>query len=425
MAELKERDYFTDHSVLKDSNDYFEEMLARGPVVESTVRDLIIVTGFDEAVKVLLNTDDFSSVVSVSGPVIPLPFEPHGEDISGQIEQFRSKIPATDLVVTYDGSPHTNTRAILNKLFVPSRLKANEEFMASYSERLVSEAVAKGKFDLVKEVGVPFVTMVIAELLGVPEENCARFAKVLAEGTPPGNVDAAEEAQASPALMFIGGELFGLIKDRREKPQTDIMSELASATYPDGTLPELMEVVTLATFLFAAGQDTSAKLLGNCMRLLAEDPELQQTLRDNPDKIPALIEEVLRLDGSTKATFRIAIRNTSIGDVPVPAGKRVAILLGAGNLDPRRWEEPKALRLDRPRAKEHLGFGRGKHTCVGAPLARAELRHMIEALLRHTSQITISEEHHGLPGARKLDYEASYIIRGLEELHLEVTPSAN
>lgn len=423
MTNVNERDYFTDTDILKDSNEYFNEMLARSPVYESQVRDLLIVTGYEESVQVLLNSDDFSSVVSVAGPVVPLPFEPVGSDISEQIEAHRSQVPATDLVVTFDGINHANARAILNKLFVPSRLKANEEFMKAYANQLVTEFVSKGKFELVMDVGVPFVTMVVAELLGIPEENCERFKQVIASTPPPGNVNNAEEAVVNHALMFIAGELSGLVSARRDNPGADIMSELANATYPDGTLPPLEQVVTLATFLFAAGQDTSAKLLGNCMRILTEDLELQERLRQNLDAIPAFIEEVLRLDGSTKATFRIAKRDTQIAGVAVPAGKRVAILLGAGNLDERRWEDPKAFRLDRPRAREHLGFGRGKHTCIGAPLARAELKYMIEILLRTTSRITMSEAHHGPAGMRDLHYEPSYIIRGLEALHLIVEPS--
>ena len=294
--------------------------------------------------------------------------------------------------------------------------------MVACAQELVEGVVANGKCEMVTEVGVPFVTLVVAELLGIPEENCGRFMKAIADTPPPGNVDAAEEAQSHSALAFIGGELFGLIKDRRDAPCGDIMSELANAHYPDGTLPDLNEVVRLATFLFAAGQDTSAKLLGNCMRILTEDLSLQQHLRADPTKVPAFIEEVLRVDGSTKATFRIARKDTDIAGLPVPAGKRVAILLGAGNLDERRWEDHKAFKLDRPRAKEHLGFGRGKHTCVGAPLARAELKHMIETLLRNTSEITMSEAHHGPAGRRELKYEPSYIIRGLEALHLEFKP---
>jgi len=106
----------------------------------------------------------------------------------------------------------------------------------------------------------------------------------------------------------------------------------------------------------------------------------------------------------------------------VPAGKRVFIGLAAANRDPRRWDDPNAFELNRPKIKEHVAFGRGAHTCAGAPLARVEVRVLFERLLEQTSDISISEEHHGPPNNRDLNYEASYIIRGLENLHVVLKP---
>jgi cytochrome P450 len=412
--EAQERDYFTDHEILKDSNEYFAEMLDRGPVVNSTLRDLVIVTGFDECIEVLRNSDDFSSVVSAGGPIAPLPFVPSGDDITAQIEAHRSQFPATELMVTYDDVAHANSRFIVNKLFVPSRLKANQAFVQDFTQQLARDAAARGGCEFIGDIAVPFVTIVIAQLLGLPAEDRDRFAAALGSEGPPGSVDDAEVARENTGLMFIAREIAKLVHDRRANQRDDILTELAQADYPDGTRADVDEVIMLATFLFGAGQDTSAKFLGNCMRFLVEDLALQQELRADPAKIPSFMDEVLRLEGPTKATFRIAKRNSSIGGVPIPAGKRVAVLLGAANLDKRRWQDPEAFQLDRPKLKEHLSFGRGKHTCVGAPLARLEVRSLLEALLQHSSEIAIDEERHGPPGHRQLDYEPSYIIRGIE-----------
>jgi cytochrome P450 len=153
---------------------------------------------------------------------------------------------------------------------------------------------------------------------------------------------------------------------------------------------------------------------------VALDPELQRSLREDRGLIPALLEEVLRLEGSTKSTFRLAKRNTRIGDVDVPAGKAVIVSLAAANRDPARWDDPNAFRLKRERIKEHLAFGRGAHTCIGNPLARTEIRVILNHLLDQTSDIVLSEEHHGPPGSRTFTYEPTYIIRGLENLHLKL-----
>ena len=181
-----------------------------------------------------------------------------------------------------------------------------------------------------------------------------------------------------------------------------------------------MEIVRLATFLFAAGQDTSAKLLGNSMRYIVDEPGLQQKLRADRSLIPQLIEEVLRLEGSTKMTARLARRNTRIGDMEIPLGTKVFVALAAANRDPRRWNAPQEFNLNRERIKEHVAFGRGAHVCAGAPLARVEVRVILERFIEHTSEIDLSEEKHGSRGKRDLDFEPSFIIRGLSQLHLKM-----
>lgn len=313
-------------------------------------------------------------------------------------------------------------RSILARLFVPSRLKANEAFMQRYADEMARAAVEKGKCELINEIATPYVTLVIADLLGVPDDDREQFKKVIAAGPPPGNIDAEDKPHSGATLEYLARFFVQYIQERRAHPRKDVLTELATATLPDGSTPDLMEIVRLAVFLFAAGQDTSAKLLANAMRYLVDIPSLQDRLRRNSELVPAFIEEVLRLEGSTKATFRLARRSTRIGDQEVPAGKRIVVALAAANRDPRRWEDPKEFKLDRPKIKEHLAFGRGAHTCIGAPLARVEVRVMLERLLAHTSDISLSEEHHGLPGSRQLQYEASFIIRGLEQLHLKLKP---
>ena len=417
-----ERDYFTDHSVLLDPYGYFEEIRAKGPVYQLQNRDILVVTGFDESVEVLRNTRDFSSINCVPGAAYPLPFEPQGEDISGQLEAQRSHFPGSDLVVTFDDARHAAMRSILNRLFLPARLKANMEFMEEFADELVREAVARGKCEIVNGISTPYVTLVIADLLGVPAEDRELFRKSIDAAPPPGKLGDEGNPQLDSVMQFLGGYFARYIQDRRANPREDVLTTLATATYPDGSTPDLMDVVSQAAFLFAAGQDTSAKLLSNAMRHIIERPGLQQKIRANTDLIPSLLEEVLRLEGSTKATFRVARRKTRIGEVDVPVGKRVIVALAAANRDPRRWEDPAAFEFDRPRIREHLAFSRGPHTCVGAPLARAEVRVILERFFAHTSDIGLSEEKHGKPGNRRLAYEPSFIIRGLAELHLELKP---
>ena len=423
MQDLAERDYFSDYSILKDPFAYFEAIRAKGPIYQVPSSGIVFVTGFDEILDVLRNTEDFSSVLSVQGPAAPLPFKPEGADITTQIEAHRAGFIGGDLVVASDGPPHSASRALLSRLFTPSRLKANEAFIAAYSEQLVSEALAQGGCELIKTIATPFVTMVIADLLGVPEDDRQIFMEAIESAPPPGSLNAEDLASQNQPLVLMGMYFAGYVLDRRETPRNDVLSELANAAYPDGTTPDAMEIVRLATFLFGAGQDTSAKLLGNAMRFIVDQPGLQSQLRENPALIPNFLEEVLRLEGSTKMTARLAKKHTHIGDLSVPAGTKVMLALAAANRDPRRFTDPRAFLLDRPKNKEHLGFGRGAHVCIGAPLARVEVRVILEKFLALTSNIELVAEKHGPPGARNLEYEPSFIIRGLAEMHLKLTPA--
>lgn len=421
MKPLEQRDYFTDHSVLRDPYSWFEAIRAKGPVYRHPDSGIIFVTGFAETLEVLNNTKDFSSAIAPQGPAVPLPFQPSGDDLTPQIEAHRTSFQGGDLLVAYDDAQHTRSRQLLSTLFTPKRLKANEDFISELADKLVREAVAKGGCELIKEIATPFVTLVIADLLGVPPADRQVFMDAIEAGPPPGSLDASDlEAQHRP-LIIMGTYFFQYVTARRENPTTDVLSELSNAKYQDGTIPDPLEIVRLAVFLFGAGQDTSAKLLGNAMRLIVETPGLQQKLRDDRSLIPLFIEEVLRIEGSTKMTARLARRNTKIGDVDVPVGTKVFVGLAAANRDPRRWESPDTLIVGREKNREHLAFGRGQHVCAGSPLARAEIRIVLERFLDHTSNIDLDESVHGPRGNRHLNYEASFIIRGLEALHLKLS----
>ena len=418
------RDFFTDISICLEPYKYFSDMLDIGPVVQMESPDALMVTGYEECIEVLRNHKDFSSYNSSVGAGFPLPFVPEGSDISEQMDAHKSEMPHGELLVNQDGMRHSELRSLMNPLFTPSRLKANEAFIKEYAAEMVKDAVKKGHADMVNEIATPFVTMVVADLLGVPEEDRAKFRAVIDAAPRPGSMtqDSNTEEFTGP-LEYMARFFAEYIIDRRSNPRDDVLTRLATTTYPDGKLPELQDLVTLAGTIFGAGQDTSAKLLSTSMRFLVENQELQSQLRSDPSLIPDFIEEVLRLEGPTKATFRLARRDSKIGDVEVPAGKRIVVALAAGNRDPRRWENPDDFQMGRNRAKEHLSFSRGAHACAGAPLARAEIRMVLEEFLAQTSAIEFSEEHHGTAENRHMEYDPSYFIRGLSALHVKFTPA--
>jgi len=170
-------------------------------------------------------------------------------------------------------------------------------------------------------------------------------------------------------------------------------------------------VVRLASIFFAAGQETTARLLAAGMHVLAAQPALAADLRSNPSGIPNFVEECLRLEGPIKTTFRLALHDTKIGDVDVPAGTIVMGLIGAANRDPRIFEDPDRFDAKRSNARRNVAFGHGEHFCPGASLARAEAGISFERLLARLDDLQLVD-----PGA--LSYAPTFIIRGLNDLPL-------
>jgi cytochrome P450 len=383
-----------------------------------------MVTGYDEAVEVFHDIATFSSCNSVTGPFPGFPVPLEGDDVSELIEQHRDALPFSDQLPTFDPPRHTDHRALLMRLITPKRLKENEEFMWRLADRQIDEFLVRGECELMRDFAGPFTLLVIADLLGVPEEDHDLFRKELQGG---GRGDRAigsteRDSLAHSPLEFLYQRFTGYIEERRLEPRGDVLTGLATATFPDGSIPEVIDVVRVAANLFAAGQETTARLLGSSLQLIAEQPDLQQLLRGERDRIPNFVEEALRIEGPIKGDFRVSRRPTTVGGVDIPPGTTVMVLNAAANRDPRRFECPAEFRVDRPNARQHVAFGHGIHTCPGAPLARAEARVAVERFLDRMSDIRISEEKHGPAGARRFNYAPTYILRGLNRLYLEFTP---
>lgn len=424
MTDLASVDYFSDEAVTQDPYDYYEYLRSQGPVFQEPHHGVVAVTGHAEVMAAFKDTDSFSAVNAIGGPFPPLPFEPDGDDITEQIEAHRHEFPIFEHMVVMDPPAHEQARSLLTKLLTPRRLKENEDYIWQLADNQLDEFITNGKCEFLSEYAKPFATLAIIDLLGVPEEDRAEFRFALGAGKQPGSRVGAldgEPVGLNP-LQYLDDKFSDYIAERRREPRDDVLSGMAGATYPDGSTPELIEVVRPATFLFAAGQETVTKLLSAAVKTLGERPELQQQLRDNPDQVPGFVEEALRIQSPTKVDFRLARKTTTLGGVHIPAGTVMMLCLGAANRDPRKFDDPHEFRLDRKNVREHLAFGRGIHSCAGAPLARVEGKITVRRLLDRMRDITISEAAHGPAGDRRYAYEPTFLLRGLTELHIEFTP---
>jgi cytochrome P450 len=425
VTDFEAMDFFRGDELVADPYPYFDALRAQCPVRREPHHGVVMVTGYDEAVEIFHDARTFSSCISVTGPFPGFPVPLEGDDVSALIEEHRHELPFSDQLPVLDPPVHTGHRALLMRLITPKRLKENEASMWQLADRMLDEFLGSvdggtGEGEFIGGYAGPFTLLVIADLLGVPEQDRQEFAERLQGRPGSGNtIGGTGQAMTHNPLEFLYEKFAAYVEDRRRKPRDDVLTGLAAATFPDGSVPEVGDVVRVAANLFSAGQETTVRLLSTAIKIMAERPGLQRLLRTERDLIPNFIEETLRLESPVKGDFRLSRIPARVGGTEIPAGTTVMVLNGAANRDPRRFADPGTFDVARPNARQHLAFGRGIHTCPGAPLARAEARVSIERLLDRTADIRISERKHGPADARRYRYLPTYILRGLTRLYLE------
>jgi cytochrome P450 len=427
MSRYESLDFLTDGTIIRDPYPYYRFLHERrGPVWMEPHHGMAVVTGYEEALAVYRDHEVFSSCNAPSGPFSGFSAEPTGDDVSLLIEQCRADMPMHGYMVTWDPPEHTAYRSLLMGLFTPRRLKENEQFMWRLADRQIDGFVGRGACEFILEFAEPFTLLVIADLLGVPDGELPRFSAWFQAQKAPDTVDQTKvRVEDLNSLSFFEDTFTRYIEDRRRQPRGDVLTHLAQVTFPDGSVPATSVLANEAAFLFAAGQETTARTLAFAVQYLAEHPETQELLREHRERIPAFVEEILRLESPVQDDFRLARKTTTLGGVEIPAGTTVMVMIGAVNRDPRRFERPDEFSLDRRNAYEHVAFVRGVHTCLGQPLARAEARVGLERLLDRTADIRISEAEHGPSGARHYGYDPTSLFRGLQALHLEFTAASS
>ena len=416
-----EVDFFTDEKIAAKAEPYFDYMLANHPVFREPKYGVVIVSGYEEALQVYHQPEVYSSINRTGGPIVDLPFEIEGDDISEILEAHRDLFGANDQIVTFDPPIHTDHRAILMGLITPKRLKENEQFLKDTADRYLNDLLPVGHCDFIWDYAKKYTILAVADLLGVPESDFPMLLELLASRPGPvlGNLELQAAHHNSLERMY--DYFIEKIEDRRANPQDDILTGMALATFPDGSLPFPIEVARIAANLFSAGQETTVQLMGITVQRIADDAALQDLLRSEPSLIPKFLEEALRTEAPIKGSFRLVKRPTSIGGFDLVPGTVVMLLHGASGRDPRVFDDPTKFDVLRANARQHLAFGRGIHTCPGAPLARAEAVFTIRRLLERTTSITIDEAHHGAPDAREWDLIRSYKFRGHTHLYLNYT----
>jgi cytochrome P450 len=304
--------------------------------------------------------------------------------------------PEDDQVMAAIPEPrHGKIRKIFNSALAYHHASRMESFARAQAVQRLDAARETcrrgGEVEAVEHWLAPIPSAVIAQVLGVPDADHARFARWSDELLDRQGQSDHEHTGMADVHPEFAGYVDGLIEARRSgaAPPDDVISRMLFTEIEGERLSARM-VRTQTMFLIIAGNETTRNVIGNCVYRLASDLALQDQIRRDAALIPALIEETLRLDAPVQLLGRTCMRPLELEGIPIEEGDRVLFHLASANRDPAAFEEPDAFRLGRRNARDHVAFGAGAHVCPGAYLARMETRVVLETLLARTEKIALA-----------------------------------
>jgi len=288
-----------------------------------------------------------------------------------------------------DPPEHTGYRRVINPFFAPKSVKAMEEQMRPIAIDLIDRMIRAGEADLSQDYAYQISIRTLCRFLRVKEDWSIYndWSREMEDATGAGTTGAGQGLPME-LLTRIFPYIQGLIDERRANPSDDVISGFVTGQVNGKPLDD-QTIIQLVMAIIMAGKSTTASGIGNLVLRLAREPSLQQFLRENPDRIPDAVEESLRIESPQQEMPRKATRDVEIGGVLIKQGDSVFLNYGSGNLDPDRWDQPGKFDLDR-KPRQHLAFGRGMHTCFGAPLGRMQMKMTVEELLARTKSFELA-----------------------------------
>lgn len=383
----------------------FERLRSACDVHYLADQQVYVVLGFDAIRTVLADTQTYSSnLVAVLSAV------------SGSATVSVAQAGAgVDVLATADPPAHTAQRALVMSRFSPRAVAETTELIDAAVAPAVAGLVAAGGGDWMATVAHRVPVQVIGELIGLPRGDHQRLVawSDAAIDLVSGVASPERAGQAALAVLEFARYLGERIDQARPGADPGVLGSVAAAV-ASGTLTRDQGAMLLVQ-LVTAGAESTASLLGTAVRLLADDRQLQATVRAEPDRIGALVEEAVRVESPFRGHFRVTTAPTRLAGIELESGARLMLMWGASNRDPRVFDHPDRVDLDRVQPKLHHSFGRGIHFCLGAHLARKETTEAVRALLDATATIALSGPEPA--------YVPSLIVRRLAHLNLALAPA--
>ena len=362
------------------SQDYFDNpydvyarMREEAPLYYDEAEDFYALTRHEDVAAAFKDHESFSSA--------------RGCDLG----MVRSPEDPPKSIIFMDPPDHRHMRSLLNKAFTPRSIQAQKDTVVELVKHYLDEADPEN-FDVVQDFSGPFPVEVITRMAGVPEDFRQQVRHWIDKSLhrKPGQIDLDDDNMQ--ANIDSGIYYYGLVQERRQNPQDDMISRLIAAEIPgpDGEMRSLddIEITGFTTLLGGAGAETVTKLVGSAMVVFAKHPDQWQKLLDDRSKIPAAVEELLRYVGPVQYNVRYTLREVTVPSGTIPAGKPVFLMGASANRDPDAFTDGETFDIDRDRLQaQNLGLGYGIHSCLGAALARMEsaiaLEHLLDFMPRY------------------------------------------
>jgi cytochrome P450 family 142 subfamily A polypeptide 1 len=323
----------------------------------------------------------------------------------------------TPSMINMDDPEHKRRRNLVNRGFTPGRLKADEGKVRAICTRLIDAVCERGECEFVREIAAPLPLIMIGDMLGMPPEDfetLLRWSETMLKATS----SSAEQADLDAAAQA-GGEYFayitGAIEQRKTNPSDDLLSSLVHAKIDGAGLAE-DEIAHESLLILVGGDETTRHVITEGALALMQHPEQRQRLVDDRSGLTVAVEELLRWVSPIKNMSRTATRDTELRGEKIREGEKLLLLYPSGNRDRRAFTDPDVFDVAR-KPNTHVAFGGyGTHHCLGASLARLELRVMFDELLRRLPDLRLAED-------ATLPLRESNFIVGIEEMPVRFTPT--